>query len=98
VQDCAAYCRLVKGSKEAGGKRVGSSGKTIGHAHRKGAFSEAAPLGLRNNPQGQKLLSRVEKKHDTGKALRILAHKLGRAVYCMLKRKAAFALKLFLQR
>jgi hypothetical protein len=43
--------------------------------------SEAATLCLRNTPQGQKLLSRVEKKHDQGKALRLLAHTLGRAVY-----------------
>jgi transposase len=97
VQEFASYCRLVKCSKESGGKRVGTSGKKIGNAHLKWAFSEAATLFLRNNPQGQKLLSRLEKKHDKGKALSILAHKLGRAVYYMLKRKVAFDMKLFLQ-
>jgi transposase len=83
VQDFASYCRLVKCSKESGGKRLGTSGKKIGNAHLKWAFSEAATLFLRNNPQGQKLLARLEKKHDKGKALSILAHKLGRAVYFM---------------
>ena len=97
VQEFASYCRLVKCSKESGGKRVGTSGKKIGNAHLKWAFSEAATLFLRNNPQGQKLLARLEKKHDKGKALSILAHKLGRAVYCMLKRKVAFDMNLFLQ-
>jgi transposase len=97
VQDFASYCRLVKCSKESGGKRLGTSGKKIGNAHLKWAFSEAATLFLRNNPQGQKLLSRLEKKHDKGKALSILAHKLGRAVYFMLKRKAAFDMEMFLQ-
>jgi transposase len=97
VQDFASYCRLVKCSKESGGKRLGASGKKIGNVHLKWAFSEAATLFLRNNPQGQKLLSRLEKKHDKGKALSILAHKLGRAVYFMLKRKAAFDLEMFLQ-
>ena len=97
VQEFASYCRLVKCSKESGGKRLGTSGKKIGHAHLKGAFSEAATLFLRNNPQGQKLLARLEKKHDKGKALSILAHTLGRAVYCMLKRKVAFEMNLFLQ-
>jgi hypothetical protein len=52
---------------------------------------------LRHNPQGQKLLARLAKKHDTGTALSILAHKLGRAVYCMLQRQVAFAMELFLQ-
>jgi hypothetical protein len=52
---------------------------------------------LRNNPQGQNLLARLEKKHGKGKALSILAHKLGRAVYSMLKRKVAFDMDVFLQ-
>jgi transposase len=97
VQDFASYCRLVTCSKESGGKRLGTSGNKIGNAHLKWAFSEAATRFLRNNPQGQKLLSRLEKKHDKGKALSILAHKLGRAVYDMLKRKVAFDLDLFLR-
>src|SRR5215510_4916451 len=58
VQDFASYCRLVKCSKESGGKRLGTSGKKIGNAHLKWAFSEAATLFLRNNPQAQKLLAR----------------------------------------
>ena len=97
VQDFASYCRLIKCSKESAGKRLGTSGNKIGHAHLKWAFSEAATLFLRNNPQGQKLRSRLEKKHNKGKALSILAHKLGRAVYYMLKRKVAFDMELFLQ-
>jgi hypothetical protein len=97
VQDFAAYCRLVKCRKESGGKRLGTSGKKIGHAHLKWAFSEAATLFLRHNPQGQKLLARLEKKHDKGKALSILAHKLGRAVYFMLQRKEAFDRRIVLQ-
>ena len=51
---------------------------------------------LRDNPAGQKFLSRLEKKHDKGKALTILAHKLARAVYYMLKRKVAFDMQRFL--
>ena len=93
VQDVASYCRLVKCAKESGGKRLGTSGNKIGNAHLKWAFSEAATLFLRGNEPGQKYLARLEKKHDQGKALSILAHKLARAVYCMLKRKTAFALE-----
>jgi transposase len=97
VQDFASYCRLVKCSKESGGKRYGTSGQNIGNAHLKWAFSEAAVLFLRNNEPGQKLLARWEKKHGKGKALSILAHKLGRAVYYILKRKTAFDMDLFLR-
>ena len=42
-------------------------------------------------------LARLEKKHDKGKALSILAQKLGRAVYYMLKRKMAFDRAVFLR-
>jgi transposase len=97
VQECASYARLVKCRKESGGKRLGTSGKKIGNAHLTWAFSEAATLFLRNNPPGQKLLARLEKKHDKGKALSMLAHQLGRAVYVMLKRKVAFDMEIFLQ-
>src|SRR2546427_8639755 len=97
VQDFASYCRLVKCAKESAGKRSGTSGAKIGNAHLKWAFSEAAVLFLRNNPGGQKLLTRLEKKHSKGKALTILAHKLARAVYYMLRRQTAFDLNTFLQ-
>jgi len=97
VQDFASYCRLVKCARESAGKRSGTSGAKIGNAHLKWAFSEAAVLFLRDNPAGQKLLTRLEKKHSKGKALTILAHKLARAVYYMLKRQTAFDLHTFLQ-
>jgi transposase len=96
VQEFASYCRLVKCAKESNGKRSGSSGTKIGNAHLKWAFSEAAVLFLRDNPAGQKLLARLEKKHGKGKALTIVAHKLSRAVYYMLKRKVAFDMQRFL--
>jgi transposase len=97
VQDFASYGRLVKCRKDSGGKRVGTAGKKIGHAHLKRALSEAATLFLRNTLQGQKLLSHVEKKHAKGKALSILAHTLGRAVYFMLKHTMAFDREMVLQ-
>ena len=80
VQECASSCRLVKGSKESGGKRVGTSGNQIGNAHLTWAFGEAAALCLRNHEAGQKYVARLEKKHDQGQALSLLAPKLARAV------------------
>jgi transposase len=97
VQDFVSYCRLVKCAKESAGKRYGTSGKKIGNAYLKWAFSEAAVLFLRNNSAGQHYLARLAKKHDKGKALTILAHKLARAVYYMLKRETVFDMNKFLQ-
>jgi transposase len=97
VQDFVSYCRLVKCAKESAGKRYGTAGAKIGNAYLKWAFSEAAVLFLRDNPAGQKYLTRLEKKHGQGKALTLLAQKLGRAVYYMLKRQKAFDMDRFLQ-
>jgi len=96
VQDFVSSCRLVKCAKESAGKRYGTSGKKIGNAYLKWAFSEAAVLFLRNNAQGQQCLVRLEKKHGKGKALTILAHKLARAVYYMLTRGTVFEMDMFL--
>jgi transposase len=97
VQAFVSYCRLVKCAKESAGKCYGTSGAKIGNAYLKWAFSEAAVLFLRTNPAGQKYLARLEKKHGKGKALTVLAHKLARAVYHMLKRETAFDMPRFLQ-
>ena len=96
VQDFASYSRLVKCSKESNGKKYGSSGKKIGNAHLKWAFSEAAVLFLKGNEPGKRYLDRLANKHGKGKALSILAHKLGRAVYFMLKNKKPFDQNKFL--
>ncbi|MGE3536835.1 MAG: transposase [Candidatus Tectimicrobiota bacterium] len=55
-----------------------SGGKRVGTSGKKSG-----------NAPGQPYLARREQKHDTGKALRLLAPKLGRAVYCMLTRHTA---------
>jgi transposase len=96
VQEFVSYCRLVKCAKESAGKRFGTSGTKLGNAFLKWAFSEAAVLFLRDNPAAQKYLARLEKQHSKGKALTILAHKLARAVYYMLKRETAFDMPKFL--
>ena len=97
VQDFVSYCRVVKCAKESGGKRYGTSGHKIGNVHLKWAFSEAAVLFLSGNPPGQKYYSRLQKKHGPGKSLTILAHKLARTIYYMLKRETEFDLDKFIQ-
>ena len=96
VQDFASYSRLVKCSKESNGKKYGSSGKKIGNAHLKWAFSEAAALFLKGNEPGKQYRERLMNKHGKAKSLSILAHRMGRAVYFMLKNKKPFDQNKFL--
>jgi transposase len=96
VQDFVSYSRLVKPSKESAGKVYGHSGRKIGNAHLKWAFSEAAVLMLREIPEVKKYKERLERKHGKAKALSIVAHKIGRAIYYMLKRKEVFNVEKFL--
>jgi transposase len=96
VQNFASYCRLVKCARESNGKKYGTAGKKIGNAHLRWAFSEAAQLFLKGNEAGRIYYRRISKKHGKGKSLSILAHKLGRAVYFMLKNRQGFDLKKFL--
>jgi transposase len=89
---------LVQCARESAGKRYGTSGAKIGNAHLKWAFSAAAVLFLRDHPAAQKYRARLEKKHEKGQALTILAQKLARAVSYMLKRPGAFDRDKFFQR
>jgi transposase len=96
VQEFASYARLVKGQKQSAGNTLGTSGAKMGNVHLKWAFSEAAVLFLRHRKDGKKLLARIEQKHGKGKALSILAHKIGRAVFYMLSRGTVFSPEKFL--
>ena len=90
VQDFVSYCRLVKCKRESAGKTYGTGGAKIGNAYLRWAFGEAAVLFLRGNPAAQQWLAKKTQKHNKAKALTLLAHKLGRAVYFMLKRETLF--------
>jgi transposase len=96
VQDFASYARLVTCAQASAGKRLGTDGRKIGNAHRTWAFSEAGVLFLRQNPKGQGLFKKLQRKHGKGKALSILAHTLGRATYPRLDRSTAFNMEKFM--
>jgi transposase len=92
-----SYARLVRCPKESAGKKTGggNGSNKIGNAHLKWAFSEAACLFLRGNERAQTWLQRREAKHGKAKALAILAARLGRAVYWMLRRAEVFDVERF---
>jgi transposase len=93
VQDFVSYCRLVQCAKESSGKKLGTSGKKIGNVHLRWAFAEAAVRFLRQSKLGKEHFAKLEHKHGKAKALTVLAHKLGRAVYSRLTREQAFDLQ-----
>ena len=95
VQDFVSSCRLVKCAQESGGKRLGTSGKKIGNVHLRWAFAEAAVLFLRHHQPGKEYVAKLAHQHGKAKALTVLAHKLGRAVYYLLTREQAFDLQRF---
>lgn len=85
-----SYARLVRCPKESAGKVVGKSNKKIGNSYLRWAFGEAAVLFLKGNPGAQKWLAKMTSKHGKGKALAILAKKLGQTAYAMLSKNQCF--------
>ena len=97
VQNFASYARLVKCKAESAGKSYGTQGNKIGNAHLKWAFSEAAVHYLKGNDKAKNYLVKLQKRMSKAKALSVLAHKLGRCVYFMLKNERVFNEKQFLK-
>jgi len=97
VQNFASYARLIRPQKESNGKFAGKGNKKIGNHHLKWAISEAVVLMKRTSEDAKKYLARLERKHSKGKALGIFSHKLGRAIYFMLKNNQAFDMNKFIQ-
>jgi len=93
VQDFLSYCRLVKGTVASAGKIKGSQGGKIGNGYLKYAFHEAAVLGKRANPELSKYAQRLEAKKGKHLANAVLACKLARAVYFMLRDEKTFNVK-----
>jgi transposase len=96
VGDFLSYARLVTPKQTSDGKVTGHSGAKIGNAHLKWAFSEAVLWMLRHSEDAKAFLKRKEKKYGKARAMTMLARKIARAVYQILKRKEPFdAVKFF---
>ena len=85
-----SYARLVRCAHESAGKVVGSGGQKIGNAHLRWAFAEAACLFLRGSERAKRWKQKQQAQRGEAKALAILAARLGRAVYHMLRKREAF--------
>lgn len=87
----------MKCKAESAGKSYGTQGNKIGNAHLIWAFSEAAVLYLRGNDKAQRYLQKLQRRMSKAKAISVLAHKLGRCVYYMLKNETVFDESKFLK-
>ena len=96
-QQFCSYARLIAPPLESAGKKVGVGCRKQGNAWLKWAFSEAAVLCAQKDERIGAYLQRLTSRYGTGKALGILAHKLGRAMYHMLLRKKVFDIDQFLR-
>jgi transposase len=92
-----SYARLVKCAHESGGKRKTGSNNKIGNVHLKWAFSEAACLFLRRNERARLYHQRLVSRYGKAKALSIIAQKLGRTVYTILKRRTPYNVRRFFE-
>ena len=92
VKDFLSYCRLVKGTVASAGKIKGLRGAKLGNPYLRWAFGEAAVIAKRDHCVIGPLAQRLE-AHMNGnkfKANTVLAIKLARAAYFMLKNKTVF--------
>jgi transposase len=92
VKDFLSYCRLVKGTVASAGKIKGLRGARLGNPYLRWAFGEAAVIAKRDHAVIGPLAQRLEAKMNGNKfkANTVLAIKLARAVYFMLKNKTVF--------
>jgi transposase len=89
----ASYARLVSCAKESAGKKQGSGGRKIGNAHLKWAFSEA--LMIRSSPEAKAFMEKMTRQRGKARAVALVAAKIGRVVYWMMKRKQPFDARQF---
>ena len=92
VKDFLSYCRLVKGTVASAGKIKGLRGAKLGNPYLRWAFGEAAVIAKRDHYVIGPLAQRLEAQFQGNKfkANTVLAIKLARAVYFMLKNQTVF--------
>ena len=92
VKNFLSYCRLVKGTVASAGKIKGLRGSKLGNPYLRWAFGEAAVIAKRDHaaigPLAQGLEARMQ--GNKFKANTVVAIKLARAVYFMLRSHTVF--------
>ncbi len=92
VKNFLSYCRLVQGTVASAGKIKGLRGAKLGNAYLRWVFGEAAVIAKRDHEVIGPLAQRLEARlgGNKFKANTVLAIKLARAVYFMLRDGTVF--------
>jgi transposase len=92
VKDFLSYCRLVKGTVASAGKLKGLRGAKLGNPYLRWAFGEAAVIAKRDHFRIRPLAQQLEERMGGNKfkANTVVAIKLARATFFMLKNKTVF--------
>jgi len=92
VKNFLSYCRLVKGTVASAGKIKGLRGAKLGNPYLRWAFGEAAVIAKRDHAVIGPLAQRLEARMNGNKfkANTVVAIKLARAAYYMLKSQTVF--------
>ena len=90
VGNYASYCRKVCSKWTSNGKSKGSGNKKNGNKYLAWAFSEAAELARRHDPQARAYYNRKLQKTNFMIAHSALAHKLARAAYYIMRDNVPF--------
>lgn len=94
VKNFISYSRLIRCKAESAGKSYGTIGAKKGNPNLKWAFSEMV-IHSRKYPAVRKIYEKLLQKHTKGKAMAIVRHKLGRAIYFMMIKQEPFNWNLF---
>lgn len=97
AQKFCSYSRLVRGSYESAGKRLGQGKAKIGNPWLKYAIADIIIHAERTSPYIAQFYQRLKQRNGDKRAKSIMSHKFGIAIYYMLKNKQVFDEKRFVQ-
>ena len=90
VGNYVSYCRKVSSHWTSNGKKKGKGNKKSGNRYLAWAYSEAAQLGRRFDPQARAYYNRKMHKTNFMVAHSALSHKLARAAYFVMRDQVPF--------
>jgi transposase len=90
VGNYVSYCRKVSSHWTSNGKKKGKGNKKSGNRYLAWAYSEAAELGRRFDPQARAYYNRKMHKTNFMVAHSALSHKLARAAYFVMRDQVPF--------
>lgn len=96
-QQFCSYARLTGARQDSAGRCTGTGNRKQGNAWLKWAFSEAAVLSAQKDARIGRHLDKLASRLGKPRALAVLAHKLGRAFYHLLRTKEVFDIDRFLR-